>query len=53
MDLHQALLGTAVEVIADDEDRQGIAADGAAKEQAQGPVFGPLDLCSDAMGGWW
>ena len=52
MDLHQALLGTAVEVIADDEDRQGIAADGAAEEQAQGPVFGPLDLCSVAVGRW-
>jgi hypothetical protein len=45
MDLHQALLGAAVEVIADDEDRQGIAADWAAEEQAQGPVFSPLDLC--------
>jgi hypothetical protein len=32
MDLRQALLGTAVEVMADDEDRQGIAADGAAEE---------------------
>jgi hypothetical protein len=53
MDLHQALLGAAVEVMADDEHRQGIAADGAAEEQAQGPVFGPLDLCSVAMGGWW
>jgi hypothetical protein len=47
------LLGTAVEVIADDEDRQGIAADGTAEEQALGPVFGPLDLCRVAMGGWW
>jgi hypothetical protein len=53
MDLHQALLGAAVEVMADDENRQGIAADGAAEKQAQGAVFGPLDLCSVAMGGWW
>jgi hypothetical protein len=53
MDLHQALLGTAVEVTADDEDRQRIAADWAAEEQAQGPVFSPLDLCRVAMGGWW
>ena len=52
MNLHQALLGTAVEDIADDEHRQWIPADGAAEEQAQGPVFGPLDLCSIAMGGW-
>ena len=52
MDLHQALLGAAVEVIANDEHRQRIAADGAAEEQAQGPVFGPLDLCSVAVGGW-
>ena len=50
MDMHQALLGAAVEVIANDEHRQGIAADGAAEEQAQGAVFGPLDLCSVAMG---
>jgi hypothetical protein len=53
MDLRQALLGAAVEGIADDEYRQGIAADGTAEEQAQGPVFGPLDLCCVAMGGWW
>ena len=52
MDLHQALLGVAVEVIANDEHRQRIAADGAAEEQAQGPVFGPLDLCSCAVVGW-
>ncbi len=52
MDLHQALLGAAVEDIADDEDRQGIAAEGAAEEQAQGAVFGPLDLCSVAVGRW-
>jgi hypothetical protein len=32
MSLHQALLGAAVEVIANDEERQGIAADGAAEE---------------------
>jgi hypothetical protein len=32
MDLHQALLGAAVEVIADDEHRQRIPADGAAEE---------------------
>jgi hypothetical protein len=32
MDLHHALLGAAVEVIVDDEDRQGIAAGGAAEE---------------------
>ena len=51
MDLHQALLGAAVEVIADDEDRQGIPADGTSEEQAQDPVFRPLDLCSAAMGG--
>ena len=51
MDLHQALLGTAVEVIADDEDRQGIAADGAAEEQAQGPVSSPLDLCRSPWAG--
>jgi hypothetical protein len=53
MDLHQALLGAAVEVMADDEHRQGITADGAAEEQAQSPVFGPLDLCSVAVGRWW
>jgi len=53
MDLHQALPGAAVEDIADDEDRQGIAADWAAEEQAQGPGFSPLDLCRVAKGGWW
>ena len=52
MDLHQALLGAAVEGIANDEHRQGIAADGAVEEQARGPVFGPLDLFSGAVGGW-
>jgi hypothetical protein len=51
MVLHQALLGAALEVIADDKDRQWITADGAAEEQAEGLVFGPLDFCSAAVGG--
>ena len=51
MDLHQALLGAALEVIADDKDRQWITADGAGEEQAEGLVFGPLDFCSAAVGG--
>lgn len=53
MDLHQALLCAAVEVTADDKHRERIAAGRAAEEEAQGPVFGSLDLCSVAMGGWW
>ena len=51
MDLHQALLGAALEVIADDKDRQWITAYGAGEEQAEGLVFGPLDFCSAAVGG--
>jgi hypothetical protein len=43
MGLHQALLRPPVQVIGDDEHREGITADGAAEEEPQGTEFRPLN----------
>jgi hypothetical protein len=43
MGFHQALQGPPIQVIRDDEHREGITADGAAEEEPQGTPFRSLN----------